>query len=82
MFRSTRSKKRDRFVLAEFLLHSYRVIHRITGCATINSQPHTHLLRNPGPAKVDRLKRLQAATAVELDALLSAIPDKALKGER
>ncbi len=32
-------------------------------------------------AKVDALKRLQAETAAELDALLPAILDKASKGE-
>ena len=32
-------------------------------------------------AEVDALKRLQTETAVELDALLFAILDKALKGE-
>ena len=32
-------------------------------------------------AEVDALKRLQAETAVELDALLPAILDKAFKGE-
>jgi len=32
-------------------------------------------------SQVDALKRLQAATAAELDALLPAILDKAFKGE-
>ena len=32
-------------------------------------------------AEVDTLKRLQAETAAELDALLPAILDRALKGE-
>ena len=32
-------------------------------------------------AEVDALKRLQAETAAELDALLPAILDKAFKGE-
>ena len=32
-------------------------------------------------AKVDALKRLQAETAAELDALLPAVLDKAFKGE-
>jgi type I restriction enzyme S subunit len=32
-------------------------------------------------AKVDALKRLQAETAAELDALLPSILDKAFKGE-
>lgn len=32
-------------------------------------------------AEVDRLKRLQAETAAELDALLPAILDRAFKGE-
>jgi type I restriction enzyme S subunit len=35
----------------------------------------------PLPAEVDALKRLQAETAAELDALLPAILDKAFKGE-
>jgi len=33
------------------------------------------------PAEVDALKRLQAETATELDALLPAILDRAFKGE-
>ena len=33
------------------------------------------------PSKVDILKRLQAETAAELDALLPSILDKAFKGE-
>jgi type I restriction enzyme S subunit len=33
------------------------------------------------PAEVDALKRLQAETAAELDALLPAILDRAFKGE-
>ena len=37
----------------------------------------THVL----PAEVDALKRLQAETVAELDALLPAILDKAFKGE-
>jgi hypothetical protein len=32
---------------------------------------------NPSPAEVDALKHLQAETAVELDALLPAILDRA-----
>jgi type I restriction enzyme, S subunit len=35
----------------------------------------------PLQAEVDALKRLQAETAAELDALLPAIFDKAFKGE-
>ena len=34
------------------------------------------------PAEVDGLKRLQAETAAELDALLPAILDRSFKGER
>jgi hypothetical protein len=34
-----------------------------------------------GKAEVDALKRLQAETAAELDALLPSILDKAFKGE-
>jgi len=33
------------------------------------------------PAKADALKRLQAETAAELDALLSAILDQAFRGD-
>ena len=36
---------------------------------------------NALPAEVDALKRLQAETALELDALLPAILDRAFKGE-
>jgi type I restriction enzyme, S subunit len=38
-------------------------------------------LRNMFPSSLTALKRLQAETAVELDALLPAILDKAFKGE-
>ena len=45
----------------------------------MNSQTgsYTYVL----PAEVDGLKRLQAETAVELDALLPAVLDRAFKGE-
>ena len=33
------------------------------------------------PVEVDALKRLRAATATELDALLPAVLDRAFKGE-
>jgi len=39
------------------------------------------MVRDALPAEVDALKRLQAETAAELDALLPAILDKAFKGE-
>lgn len=47
----------------------------------MNYQRSARLLRDPGPARLDRLKELQAQTAAELDALLPSILDKAFKGE-
>jgi len=38
-------------------------------------------LSDPLQVAVDALKRLQAGTATELDAVLAAILDKAFKGE-
>lgn len=76
-----RSGKRARFVLAEFLLHSYRVIHRLTGSVTINSQPLTHVLLNASPLKVGRLKQRRTATGAEIDGLPASIVGKTFKGE-
>ena len=42
-----------------------------------NQAIFTHILQ----AEVDALKRLQAETAAELDALLPSILDRAFKGE-
>ena len=39
------------------------------------------VVAGPFPAQLDALKRLQAETAAELDALLPALLDRAFKGE-
>jgi len=53
--------------------------------ATTGVVPTTHRRRSVWlkgyQAKVDALKRLQAETATELDAMLPSILDKAFKGE-
>ena len=47
---------------------------------TLNMTPHTRAT-SALQAEVDALKRLQAETAAELDALLPSILDRAFKGE-
>jgi hypothetical protein len=51
---------------------------------TLNDQVYKHvapLALDALQAEVDALKRLQAGTAAELDALLPAIPARSFKGE-
>jgi hypothetical protein len=50
---------------------------------TLTGLRHSFRLRRASTfrAEVDALKRLQAETAAELDALLPAVLDKAFKGE-
>jgi hypothetical protein len=47
----------------------------------LKSALNKEVMKNQTAAKLDALKRLQAETAAELDALLPAILDKAFKGE-
>jgi hypothetical protein len=50
-------------------------------CLTLSSMRNGRIDLNALQAEVDSLKRLQAETAAELDALLPAVLDRAFKGE-
>jgi type I restriction enzyme S subunit len=69
--------------LADAQVNISQAILRATPIAypSLSEQRHIVAYLDNLQAKVDALKRLQAETAAELDALLPSILDKAFKGE-